>query len=125
MSSPEIAAADSRECHRCHAGLRPEQLRCPVCGAPRPGVDLPPIVPAAAPTDKRASRGVIDNPYAVLAAVFFAMMFLGIPLIWACRAWSPATKVVLTIVTLLYSALILWLFWLAMSWSWNRISPHL
>jgi hypothetical protein len=125
MNSPEVTRADSHECQRCHAGLRPEQLRCPICGTPRPGVDLPPIVPAAARTDNRASRGVIDNPYAVLAAVFFAMMFLGIPLIWACRAWSPPIKAVLTVVTLLYSALILWLFWLAMSWSWDRISPYL
>lgn len=125
MSTPETAAADSRECHRCHAGLRPEQLRCPVCGTPRPGVDLPPTIASASEKENRASRGMIDNPYAVLAAVFFAMMFLGIPLIWACRAWSPATKVFLTIMTLLYSALIFWLFWLAMSWSWNRISPYL
>jgi hypothetical protein len=125
MSSPESVSADNCECHRCHAGLLPEQLRCPVCGMPRPGVDLPLIVPAAAATDTSSSRGMIDNPRAVLAAVFLAMMFLGIPLIWACRAWSPGTKVVLTIVTLLYSALIFWLFWLAMSWSWSRINPHL
>jgi hypothetical protein len=88
-------------------------------------VVLPLAAPSPAASGKRASRGVIDNPYAVLAAVFFAMAILGIPLIWTCRAWSPATKTVLTIVTLLYTALIFWLFWLAMSWSWNRISPYL
>jgi len=61
----------------------------------------------------------------VLAAVFFAMAILGIPLIWACRAWSPTTKVVLTIVTLIYTALIFWLFYLVMAWTWGRISPYL
>jgi hypothetical protein len=120
-----MSTAETHDCERCHARLRPGELRCPACGTPRPGVDLPPLAPGAATTDKRASRGVIDNPYAVLAAVFFAMAILGVPLIWACRAWSPATKVVLTIVTLFYTALIFWLFWLAMSWSWNRISPYL
>ena len=67
---------------------------------------------------------MIDNPYAVLAAVFFAMAILGIPLIWMCRAWSPATKAILTVVTLLYTILIFWLFWLIMVWVWGRLSPY-
>jgi hypothetical protein len=120
-----MSTAASHECERCHARLRPDELRCPACGTPRPGVDLPAVPPATSTTDKRASRGVIDNPYAVLVAVFCAMAILGIPLIWACRAWSPRTKVVLTIVTLAYTALIFWLFWLAMVWSWSRIGPYL
>jgi hypothetical protein len=68
---------------------------------------------------------VIDNPYAVLAAVFLAMAILGVPLIWACRAWSPATKSLLTLLTIVYTALIFWLFYLAMAWSWQRISDSL
>jgi hypothetical protein len=70
-----------------------------------------------------ASRGVIDNPYAVLGSVFLALAIFGVPLIWMCRAWTPSTKVVLTIITLLYTALLLWLFYLVMVWSWSRISP--
>jgi hypothetical protein len=103
-----MSTTDPHDCERCNARLQPGELRCPACGTPRPGVDLPPVAPPAATTDKRASRGVIDNPYAVLAAVFFAMAILGIPLIWACRAWSPATKAVLTIVTIVYTAFLFW-----------------
>lgn len=110
------------DCERCHAGMRPDDLRCPACGTPRPGVDLPEI---PATSGAAARRGMIDNPYAVLAAVFLAMMALGIPLIWACRAWTPATKALLTVLTLAYTALVFWLFYLAMAWSWNRISPLL
>jgi len=123
MSAPERAAT-SGECHRCHAGMRPEELRCRVCGTPRPGVDLPAFIPSASATDSQSTRGLIDNPYAVLAAVFLAMAILGVPLIWSCRAWSPVTKTVLTVITVLYTALVFWLFWLAMSWSWGRISPY-
>lgn len=71
-----------------------------------------------------APRAVIDNPYAVLAAVFLATAVFGIPLIWMCRAWSPAVKGILTILTLAYTALILWLFSLVMLWCWERIAPH-
>lgn len=119
-----MTLADRDECERCHAGLRSGDVRCSACGTPRAGIDLPPPPPAP-PADPRARRGVIDNPYAVLAAVFFAMAILGIPLIWACRAWSTRTKIVLTLVTLVYTAVIFWLFYLAMAWSWNRISPYL
>jgi hypothetical protein len=117
MSVPE-----TNECLHCHGGLAPGDDRCAVCGTPR-GATTPPPTPATA-GQTPASRGLIDNPRAVLAAVFLAMMFLGIPLIWMCRAWSPATKVLLTIVTLVYSVLVFWGFWLIMVWVYGRLSPY-
>ena len=123
-----MSTAAAPECHRCHAGLAASDLRCSACGTPRPGIELPPALPATTPTtanEKPANRSVIDNPYAVLAAVFLAMAVLGIPLIWMCRAWSPTTKLLLTIVTLIYTALIFWGFWLVMAWSWNNIRQSL
>jgi hypothetical protein len=68
---------------------------------------------------------VVDNPYVVLAVVLFVTAALGIPLIWMCRAWSPAVKALLTLASLVYTALILWLFWLVMLWCWERISTSL
>ena len=118
MSVPE-----TNECLHCHGGLAPGDDRCAVCGTPRGATAPPPKSPAADQTT--ASRGLIDTPRAVLVAVFCAMMFLGIPLIWMCRAWSPTTKVILTVVTLLYSVLIIWIFCVIMAWAWGRISPYL
>jgi hypothetical protein len=68
---------------------------------------------------------VVDNPYVVLAVIFLVTGALGIPLIWMCRAWSPAVKVLLTLTSVAYTVLILWLFWLVMLWCWGRISASL
>jgi len=80
------------------------------------------LSPVTKPNEPRKRRAILDNPYAVLGAVFLAMAAFGIPLIWMCRAWSTPTKVVLTIVTIAYTVLILWLFWLVMLWCYSRIS---
>jgi hypothetical protein len=123
MTSPPLA------CPRCQAELLPTDVRCPACGATTladSAVNVPQI-PASVVTSPVAPAGpkrraVIDNPYAVLAAVFLAMAVFGIPLIWMSRAWSTPTKVVLTLVTLAYTVLILWLFSLVMLWCYERIS---
>jgi hypothetical protein len=110
----------TNECLHCHGGLAPGDARCTVCGTLRGETAPPPRTPdSSAPAAE--NRGLIDNPYAVLAAVFLAMAVLGIPLIWMCRAWSPATKVLLTIVTLIYTGLLFWGFWLIMAWVADRL----
>lgn len=106
------------ECPRCQASMSPDEPYCPACG----GGARPMHATTAATKSSAERRPVIDNPYAVLAAVFLAMAVLGIPLIWMCRAWSPFTKTVLTVATLLYTALLLWAFWLVMLWCWARIN---
>ncbi len=106
------------ECPRCHASMSPDESCCPACGGGTRSLRTP----TAATTSPAERRPLIDNPYAVLAAVFLAMAVFGIPLIWMCRVWSPFIKTVLTVVTLLYTALLLWAFWLVMQWCWARIS---
>src|SRR5687767_10988623 len=107
------------ECARCQAGLSQRDVRCPACGAPTGrGDDGFESSSLEAPT---GNRYLIDNPYAVLGAVFLALAVFGIPLIWMCRAWSPAVKTILTLATLAYTALLLWLFWLVMMWVWGRL----
>jgi hypothetical protein len=49
----------------------------------------------------------------VLACLFLAAGALGIPLIWVSRAFSKPVKVLLTVLVTAYTALMLWLIWLA------------
>lgn len=68
---------------------------------------------------------MLDNRWVVLAAIFFAMMFLGLPLLWRCPAFSRLEKFIWTIVVLVYSGLIIWGFILVMKWSFSNISRSL
>ena len=46
---------------------------------------------------------------------------LGIPFLWQSKAFSTTWKAILTVVVLAYTALIFWLFWLVILWSYHRI----
>jgi hypothetical protein len=63
----------------------------------------------------------LDNPWVVLGLLFFVFAIMGIPLIWISKAFPTWAKIVLSIVVTLYTALLLWGFWLIMLWSYNRI----
>jgi hypothetical protein len=62
--------------------------------------------------DARRAASSADNPWVVLACLFFAAGALGIPLIWVSRAFSRPVKIALTVAVTLYTALMLWLVWL-------------
>lgn len=80
---------------------------------------------AGRPAAGRKLTTFIDNPWVVLGLVFFAMMFLGIPLIWKSRGFSLAGKIFWTLAALAYSALVLWLFFLVMAWAYHTIAQAL
>ena len=63
----------------------------------------------------------LDNPWVVVGLLFLVVAVLGVPLIWISKAFPTWGKVVLTIAVTLYTALLLWGFWLVMAWSYNRI----
>ena len=67
-------------------------------------------------------QSLADNRWAVLACLFFVTGALGIPLLWLGRAFSTRMKILLSLVVILYTALLLWLFWLVMLWSYHRIT---
>jgi hypothetical protein len=67
----------------------------------------------------------LDNPWVVLGLLFFVFAIMGIPLIWISKAFPTWAKIVLSIVITLYTALLLWGFWLIMLWSYNRIVDSL
>jgi hypothetical protein len=68
---------------------------------------------------------IIDQRWFVFVAIFLVMMFLGLPLLWRCPAFSRAEKIIWTIVTLVYSVVVFWIFVLVMMWSWGNISKAL
>jgi hypothetical protein len=70
-------------------------------------------------------REIVDNPWLLLAVLFFATAALGLPFLWISRAFSTGSKIAISIALLAWTALILWLFWLVMVWSYTRISGAL
>ena len=62
-----------------------------------------------------------DNPWLLLSMLFFVTAALGIPFLWKSRTFSTVSKVLLTIVLLAYTALLFWLTWQVLLWSYNRV----
>jgi hypothetical protein len=77
--------------------------------------------PGTARSDAGQTASLADNPWVVLAFLLFVTLALGIPLIWISRAFSRPIKLLLTVLVTVYTALILWLFWLVMAACYHRI----
>jgi hypothetical protein len=89
-------------------------------------VDAPVIEsPPAAPPRAQSWRDIIDNPWLMLAMLFLVTAALGLPFLWISRGFSTLSKIILTIAVLAWTALVLWLFWLVMVWSYTRIMDSL
>lgn len=67
------------------------------------------------------ARELIDNPWLILGMLFLVTAALGLPLLWISRGFSPVAKVAWSLVVLLYTALLFWLVWLVLVWSYGRI----
>ena len=70
-------------------------------------------------------RKLLDNRWAVLGLIFFAMMVLGIPLIWQCRAFSLVEKIFWSVAALVYTVVVMSLFCLLMWWVYTTIATSL
>lgn len=57
----------------------------------------------------------------MLGMLFFVTAALGLPFLWMSRRFSTFWKVVLTIAVLAWTVLVLWVFWLVMTWAVSRI----
>jgi hypothetical protein len=66
-------------------------------------------------------REIVDNRVLLLSTLFFVTAALGIPFLWQSRAFTTTWKAILTIIVLAYTALLFWLFWLVLLWSYHRI----
>jgi hypothetical protein len=74
---------------------------------------------------RRSWREIIDNPWLMIAMLFFVTAALGLPFLWMSRGFSVLSKVLLTIAVLLWTALVLWVFYLIMAWCIPRIMEGL
>jgi hypothetical protein len=82
--------------------------------------------PASTPREESLARRALDNPWLILLLLFFVTAALGLPLLWISRAFSAPTKVVLSIVVLIYTVVLLWAFWLFLVFMWNNYyAPYL
>ena len=85
-------------------------------------MNAPVIDPAPADAPRAQSwRDFVDNPWLMLAMLFFVTAALGLPFLWISRGFSTLSKIVLTIVVLAWTALALWLTWLVVIWSYTRV----
>lgn len=75
-------------------------------------IPQPNVSPPASPRSQL--RKMVDNPWVVLAMLFFVTLFLGLPVLWVSRGFSPLSKVAWTILVLIWTAIVFWLFWLVM-----------
>ncbi len=77
----------------------------------------PPAAKAAAastPSARAKLRGMADNPWLVLGMLFFVTLFLGLPVLWISRGFSPLAKALWTVLVLLWTTLVFWGFYLVM-----------
>ena len=70
-------------------------------------------------------RSLVDSPWLVLALLFFVTAALGLPVLWFSRGFSAVTKAMLSVIVLLYTALLLWLTWLIAAWAYASITHSL
>jgi hypothetical protein len=93
----------------------------------QPSYDTPleAVVIDAPETPRGGWREVVDNPWLVLGTLFFVTAALGLPVLWMSRAFSRTSKAILTVVVLLYTALLIYVFWLVMLWCYTRIADAL
>jgi hypothetical protein len=77
--------------------------------------------PATATHESPAWRYLIDTPWLLLLTLFFVTAAIGLPLLWMSRGFSTLAKCFWTIAVVLWTALVLWVFWLIMAWCLPRI----
>jgi hypothetical protein len=70
-------------------------------------------------------RRFMDRPALLLAVLFLVTAAPGLPLLWMSRGFSLNGKIVWTILVLIWTALILWGFYLVMAWCLPIISDSL
>lgn len=76
-------------------------------------------------TDDPPPKRALDNPLLVLLLLFGVTGCLGIPLLFLSRGFSTTGRFVWSIVSVIYTALLLWGFVLIMQWCWGEISRAL
>ncbi len=68
---------------------------------------------------------MVDRPWTLIGLLFFAMLALGIPLIWMKLRFFDAGQTAATITICIYTALVFWGFWWVISWCYQRVMDSL
>lgn len=79
----------------------------------------------SSPSKPLPPKRALDDPWMVLLVLFVVTGCLGIPLLFMSRGFSTTSRLVWSIVSVVYTALLLWGFVLIMQWCWGEISRAL
>ena len=104
-------------CSACGMAFPASSPTCPKCGVA--------VRPPPAAREPGWLRALLDNRWFVLVLLFFVMAVLGLPVLWISRGFSVAAKIVLSVVVTLYTAVLLWLTWLIIAWSYASVMRSL
>ncbi len=107
-------------CPVCAAEFATTAACCPRCGATFAGPGAQPALGPACPRER-----LLDNRWFILALLFGVLAVFGLPLLWFSRGFSRRAKIVLSVIVVLYTALLLWLMWLMLRWLYASISHTL
>lgn len=122
-----MSADDARKivCPRCGAQIDPRDDPCPHCGAlthaaatqaaePSPDGLITPELVSERPVDRpRARRDVAESRWAVLVLLFAALGPLALHVLWRSPRFSPAWKVFLTLLVLIFTVVVVVVLWYA------------
>lgn len=72
------------------------------------------------PPRDRSLRAAIDQPLPVLLLLFFVTGFLGLPVLWISRGFSPTMKVVWSIVVTIYTLILIGCTAAVLWWAWSQ-----
>ncbi len=75
-----------------------------------------PLAPA------ESGGNLIQNKYAVLAALFAVTGFLGLPLLWMNRNFSSTERLLWSIVVIIYSLILIGITAFVMWWAYRQIA---
>lgn len=119
MDDPILLAAVV--CPGCGARVEAHATGCSRCGSPIGPAGHPQSEARQAPGQTTTLRSVADNRAYLLLLLFGAALVLGLPLLWYGRAYGIVGKIVVTLLVILWTAVLLALCWWSLSWSWERL----
>ena len=89
---------------------------------PAPPSGLPD--PVASPPRQGGLVGFLrryDTWWSVLLVLFCVTAACGLPVLWASRAFRPPGKVFWSVMVVIYTLALFWIFYVVMAWSISRI----
>ncbi len=86
-------------CPQCGAAIDVNDERCRRCGAA---------------TGNRQRPNWLESRRGVLTMLFLVLYAFGLPMLWRSRHFTPAGKIVVSVLVTAWTVLLLWLIWLAL-----------